>query len=406
MKKETCFYMALILAGGILFGVLGQAVIREAYCHEIHTVQNLAGKLFQSAPETEPVFLEALGDMDRENREAGNRILERYGYDEQKKIEENERYRHTLQMFHLLLGGFVVAALSGGYLADRISIRKKRKQEEQILAVLDGCLSGNFDDYEDALEKLEDRRFAGLLGKIGGKIQLKSEYLEEEQDATKTLVTDISHQLRTPLGALKVCFALYTEAQTQAEQEEFRERCERQIEKIQLLADAFGSISRLETHMISLHPERVSFTEVLTDSVNSVYHKALQKQISIEIEELEETELWLDKKWTAEAISNVFDNAIKYSPAGSGIFVRARILHNFLRVEIEDGGIGISKKERNRIFGRFYRGENEVVKKEEGMGIGLYLSRKIIEEEGGTISVYPAKEAGSIFVIQLSKNFP
>ena len=224
MKKETCFYMALILAGGILFGVLGQAVIREAYCHEIHTVQNLAGKLFQSAPETEPVFLEALGDMDRENREAGNRILERYGYDEQKKIEENERYRHTLQMFHLLLGGFVAAALSGGYLADRISIRKKRKQEEQILAVLDGCLSGNFDDYEDALEKLEDRRFAGLLGKIGGKIQLKSEYLEEEQDATKTLVTDISHQLRTPLGALKVCFALYTEAQTQAEQEEFGKR--------------------------------------------------------------------------------------------------------------------------------------------------------------------------------------
>lgn len=405
MKKETYLFMAFILAGGILFGLFGTMVILEAYQHEIHTVQNLAGKILTSAPEMENDFLEALGDMDRQDSEAGNRILERYGYDAQKKLKENERYRHTLRVFGWGLSGLVVMALAGAYSAGCLSERRKKNQEAQVLSVLEGCLSGAFNDNEEALEKFEDRRFADMLGKIGEKIQLKSELLEEEQDATKTLVTDISHQLRTPISALRVCFALYTEARTREEQTEFKERCEKQIEKMELLTDALGGISRLETHMISLHPEWVSFTEILTDSVNSIYHKAFHKQISIEMEELEEVTLRLDKKWTAEAVSNVLDNAIKYSPAGSRILIRATMLVHFLRLEIEDSGAGISKKERNQIFRRFYRGENEVVKKEEGTGVGLYLARKIIEEEGGTISVYPAKEKGSVFVIQLPKEF-
>lgn len=173
------------------------------------------------------------------------------------------------------------------------------------------------------------------------------------------------------------------------------------MDKLETLTEALGNISRLETHMIRLQPEDVSFTEILAGAVNTVYHKALSKQIAIEVEEFEEIMLFLDKKWTAEAISNVLDNAIKYSPAGSSISVRAWKLFNFVRLEIEDQGIGIPKQEWNQIFRRFYRGDNEFVKREEGTGIGLYLARKILEEGGGTISVQQAREKGSIFVIQI-----
>lgn len=174
-----------------------------------------------------------------------------------------------------------------------------------------------------------------------------------------------------------------------------------QMDKLEVLTEALGNISRLETHMIKLQPENVSFTDLLAGAVNTVYHKALAKQIAIEVDELEEISLFLDKKWTTEAISNVLDNAVKYSPSGSRIFVRAWKLFNFVRVEIEDQGIGIPKREWNQIFRRFYRGDSDFVKKIDGSGVGLYLARKIVEEGGGTISVRQASEKGSIFVIQL-----
>lgn len=403
MKKETLLFSALVLTGAVLFSVFGLYVIREAYRHEIHTVQNLAGRMLVEYPETENAFLEALADMDRTDSGTGSALLERYGYDEQKKIEENRRYQHTIQFFRRYLAVFVIAALAGGYCFDRLSVRKKKRQEEQILSVLEDCLSGDFKFLDDgeALKRLGNRQFADTLEKVGRKLQLKSELLEAEHDDTKSLVTDISHQLRTPLGALRVCFLLYGEAQDEAEKEEFGERCEMQMDKLEALTEALGSISRLETHMIRLQPEEVSFTELLAGAVNTVYHKALAKQIAVEVDELEEISLFLDKKWTTEAISNVLDNAVKYSPAGSRIFVRVWKLFNFVRVEIEDQGIGIPKREWNQIFRRFYRGDSDFVKKEDGTGIGLYLARKIIEEGGGTISVRQAKEKGSIFVIQL-----
>lgn len=106
-------------------------------------------------------------------------------------------------------------------------------------------------------------------------------------------------------------------------------------------------------------------------------------------------------KWTVEAIANILDNAIKYSQCGSDIQIRAQKLYSFVRVEIEDKGIGIPKEEQNKIFTRFYRGNNDIVKNQEGSGIGLYLSRSILEEQGGTVSVRSSLGKGSIFVIQL-----
>ena len=182
MKKETQLFYALVLAGALLFGVFGLTVIREAYLHEIQTVQNLAGRMFMEYPETESDFLEALADMDRADSGAGSAWLERYGYDEEKKMEENRRYQHTLRIFRRYLAVFVIAALAGGYCFDRISTRKKKQQEEQILSILESCLSEDFKflDDEVALKRLGNRQFADTLEKFGRKLQLKSELLEEE----------------------------------------------------------------------------------------------------------------------------------------------------------------------------------------------------------------------------------
>ena len=232
-------------------------------------------------------------------------------------------------------------------------------------------------------------------------MRLKSEILAEEKDHTKALVTDISHQLKTPLAALKTCFSIYLEADSAQEKKEFEKRCRFQLEKLENLIASLIHISRLESAMILLRPEPSSLQNILVETVNAAYEKAAAKQIAIEAEDFPDLVLSLDKKWTQEALFNILDNAVKYSPPGASVQIRAQKLYSFVRVEIEDQGIGIPKAEYNNIFKRFYRGQNETVQNSEGSGVGLYLSRKILEQQGGTVSVRTTQKQGSVFVVQL-----
>jgi signal transduction histidine kinase len=108
-----------------------------------------------------------------------------------------------------------------------------------------------------------------------------------------------------------------------------------------------------------------------------------------------------DPKWTVEAISNVLDNAIKYSEAGSCVSIRVNQLPNILLIEIEDEGMGIPAEELHKIFQRFYRGKNVRGLVKEGAGIGLYLARRILEEQGGTIAAKRKQQNGTVFRITL-----
>lgn len=377
--------------------------MQGAYLNEIHTVQNIAGRVIGAYPETENAFLEALGDTDRQDMEAGADILSHYGYDEEEKLMENISYKRFVHFLLLALMAFFIIAVIWIAIFLYAAKRRRKKQEEEVLSILDGCLSGDyaFINDLDRLRRLNNPLFADTLMKLGRKLDLKTRQLEEEQDNTKTLVTDISHQLKTPLSALKTCFALYTEEEA-ADREEFFARCRMQIDKFEMLAVSLIQISRLETQMITLAIEEASLVEIIAGAVNAVYHKAQKKGISIETADFENLNLKLDKKWTIEAVANVLDNSIKYSPEGSKITISAQKLYQYVRVEIEDNGIGIPKAEWSRIFKRFYRGNNDVVKREEGIGVGLYLTRKILEDEGGTIFVRPAREQrGSVFCINL-----
>ncbi|MCM1388530.1 MAG: HAMP domain-containing histidine kinase [Bacillus sp. (in: Bacteria)] len=405
MRKKTVIFALLFFMEVMIFAVSGIFVIQRAYGSEMRTVQNLAGQVIVRYPETESAFMSALGNMDTKSAEAGADILSHYGYDEERKMQENPSYMQSvIFLFGVLAFFYLISVLCVYLYFDRVQ-QERNRQEEQLLAILENCLSGDysFTKEEAVLGRLQNPLFADALKKIGTSLKVKSERLEEEHDNTKTLVTDISHQLKTPISALKVCFSMCVETEDEEEKEEFGNRCKVQIAKLETLAAALTNISRLETHMIELCPRKESVIDILTDSVNAVYMKALEKQIAIETMMEESDEMWVnaDRKWTAEAISNIMDNAVKYSPAGSGIQIRIQTLYSFIRIEIEDNGIGIPTEEHNQIFKRFYRGSSDVVKKTEGAGVGLYLSRKILEDEGGAVFVRSAKAQGSIFVIQI-----
>ena len=159
---------------------------------------------------------------------------------------------------------------------------------------------------------------------------------------------------------------MYVEAESREEKEEFLSRSRIQMDNLEKLAEALINISRMESNMISPEPHETGLTDILIGAVNIVYHKAATKNIDIEVGEFEDMKLYMDRKWTAEAVANIIDNGIKYSPEGIRISISVQKLFSFVRVEIEDEGIGIPRDERNRIFARFFRGSSSLIREQEG----------------------------------------
>lgn len=401
MKKHLIFLITIQVLLSVFFLLSALTFLKKTAAAELHTAQNLAGALTDEFPETESAFLRALQNPSREATDKGALLLLRYGYKEEELLSKLPFYRRevsaclcaSLAMFLLPLS----ACLHFLYAVNR----RKEEETAALQELLERCLSDDYSFLENAKDALKQETLSDAFLKLANKLRLKSESLAQEKDHTKTLVTDISHQLKTPLAALKTCFALYQEAEAPKEREEFGRRCRFQLEKLESLTASLIHISRLENAMICLQQSTVSLTDVLVDAINGIYEKALSKEITIDVEEFSDIRLFLDRKWTAEALFNLLDNAVKYSPTGSLVTIRVQPLYSFVRVEIEDQGIGIPRKEYNKIFKRFYRSPNETVQQTEGTGVGLYLSREILERQGGTLSVKAPRHQGSIFVVQL-----
>ena len=244
------------------------------------------------------------------------------------------------------------------------------------------------------------------MERVGHAVEVYKKQLEDEKENTKSMITDISHQLKTPVSALRLSLELLGDEQiTEEEKREFLERGKQEVEKLNHLMGTLVNLSRLEADMIRLEPRKASLKATLIRGVNGIYLKAEEKQIEMEMKEFSDMELLHDPRWTAEAISNVLDNAVKYSPAKSTIRIRVEPMVSYVLIEVEDEGIGIEKSEYPNIFKRFYRGKRPEAEAQEGAGVGLYLVRKIFEEQGGNVCALPAHGKGAVIRMMLPKNY-
>lgn len=403
--------MVIYLLFTLSIGFVSFEFLNSQYAQKIKLLSNITGAVLSADPGMEDTLLYAIQDTEGQYIADGFTALNKYGYREYLSMYDDEQYQDTLKGFLALILLFFIFSFIFITICFYLLVQNRKIQERRLLALLDHCLSEDYSFLEQRkeMEIIFNEAFTDTLLKLGNKLMLKTQALSEEHDNTKTLVTDISHQLKTPVSALKNCLTMSMEAESDEEHDAFLQRCALQLAKLESLMEALINISRLETSMITLHQDETPLSDILLDAVNTVYIKAMQKRIKMEVinfsEEAEDSStslvLTLDRKWTAEALANILDNAVKYSPVETAITVRINKLYSYVRIEIEDAGIGIPKNEYNKIFQRFYRGLHPMVQQSEGSGVGLYLSRRIIEEQGGTITVKPAIPRGSIFVIQL-----
>ena len=160
-------------------------------------------------------------------------------------------------------------------------------------------------------------------------------------------------------------------------------------------------MSRLESNILMLQPSVQEICGLMENARQEILPKALAREIHVNIDCPHKISASYDKKWTSEALYNLLDNAVKYSPRGSEILLLAREYELYVDISVTDQGMGIPEEEIPRIFGRFYR--TEAVQQEEGVGLGLYLAREILKKENGYIKVESREGAGSTFRMFLRK---
>lgn len=273
---------------------------------------------------------------------------------------------------------------------------------EQITLLIESLVEQQerqiFSEAEDTLTA----RLQHQLLKLRNILTAQNQMLAKEKEQIKTLISDISHQIKTPIAAANTFAELLSDGELSAEERtEYITTLQMSLGKLTFLTNSLIKMSRLESGIISLKPEKNSLNEIVLQAVKTVYAKAKEKGILITFECDQAFEAVLDFNWTAEAISNVIDNAVKYTPQGG--FVRLQITEypSFLRLDISDSGVGIPEEEQAKIFGRFYRGKQSVGT--DGVGIGLYLTREIINKQNGYMKV-SSDENGSTFSMFLRKN--
>lgn len=253
-------------------------------------------------------------------------------------------------------------------------------------------------------DQFDETKMSALETKLNRYVMMnkvKSKQLEEEKQRINELISDISHQTKTPIANLMLYGGLLEEqSELSPYSRQLVEEVIKQNEKLNFLVGALIKSSRLENGIINVNPAENSIDELVKGAIKQVEKSVENKQISIIYTDTG-FKCNFDYKWTLEAIYNILDNAVKYTPEGGKINVLVESYEMFYKISVADNGIGIEETEHSKIFSRFYR--SKYVADKEGVGIGLYLAREIIERQGGYIKVNSLLGKGATFYIFLSK---
>ncbi len=300
---------------------------------------------------------------------------------------------------------FILVFISS-FLSVSITIFYMHKKTETVMAHLlqrmDNAIHGQIQEmaYDESMDAAITQRLNRLL-QIAG---MHKEQAELERDTIKALISDISHQVRTPLSNIMLYIELLREQALEKNIEGLADKIQKNSEKLDFFMKELVKSSYVEQEMILVHPQMVSVEELIDISCQNVELAAFRKKIMIKKElskEVSEKLCYADKKWTIEALGNLLENAIKYSKEESMVQIRCKEQESFLCIEVQDDGIGIKEEEQGKVFERFYRSEQ--VKEQPGFGIGLYLAREVLSKQGGYLKLTSKLGKGTVIAMYLSR---
>lgn len=304
-----------------------------------------------------------------------------------------------MDIVNIIFIAIAVVSVTGALVCVLISRYNTRKTMERLYKMLDEATSGEFQEKtydESAISALETKMKYYISQNIASE-----DNLEQERDKIKALISDISHQTKTPIANILLYSSLLKEmGELSDESKELLEQICSSSENLNFLIGALIKTSRLETGIISVKAMENPVGKLLENVLSQVELKAQEKSIAINTQWSQEKAVF-DMKWTIEAVYNILDNGVKYTGDGGYINIRVKDYEMFCRIDIQDSGIGIDEEEQSKIFSRFYRSQS--VQDIEGVGIGLFLTREILSAQGGYMKVDSNVGEGSTFSVFLPK---
>lgn len=249
--------------------------------------------------------------------------------------------------------------------------------------------------------QFDETKMSALESKLERYLEMtrtSREQLAEDKAKINELISDISHQTKTPLANILLYSQLLAESGLPDKEMQYVRLLAEQTDKLNFLITSLIKGSRLESGIITVAPKLLPIAPLLRNIIEQSAAKAASKSIKVSCQETA-VSAYYDARWTYEALCNIMDNAVKYTPCEGCITISVIPYQLFCRIDIADTGIGMPENEIPLIFSRFYRSPS--VSNEEGIGIGLYLSREIISKEGGYIQVKSKPGKGSVFSVFL-----
>lgn len=272
-----------------------------------------------------------------------------------------------------------------------------RKKEAELLEhlqqMLEAAGNGTYEVSEISEEKLSllENSFKRYLDST----RISEEWQREQRENIQKLISDLAHQTLTPVSNLKLYTGLLEEKYGE---DGLIGTVSEETEKLDFLIRSLVKISRMENGIITVHPKRAALEELLVEVFARYRKLAEEKQITF-VNSCADGEAIFDPKWTVEAVGNIVDNAIKYTPPGGKVTLQVQRYPFFACIDISDTGIGIAEEEIPKVFERFYRSGD--VSELPGVGIGLYLARYMVELQRGYIRVRSEKGKGTVFSVFL-----
>lgn len=401
--KRISIYMGIgLITILFIFSINQYNNFKNIYLEQLNINKKIVGSIVSEHPELEADIVNSIYINDKDYSDLGEKVLKKYGYDKNYKMIENINFQQHIKYFLvnnlIVFVGIIILIILIMCNLMKYVFNKLDKVSKNVECIIHGKYNIKDDFKKEGIFNI----IHSDLNKLSKSINIKIKNLDKEKENIKELVTDISHQLKTPLASLKLYNSLLLEEDLEEEdRKEFLKTSGMSINKLQSLIESLVNISRLETSMISIKKENKNIKATIIKAIESVKPKAINKFISINLNDFDDKIVPHDSKWTEECIFNILDNAVKYTNLKGKIDIYVQDAINFIRIDIKDNGIGIDKNEFNNIFKRFYRSEE--VQDLEGSGVGLYLSRKILESQGGNIIVSSQKGEGSKFSLFLTK---
>lgn len=391
-RKNIVQFLGITLSLS-LFAASLTAIFLTAYYHHtlFQVLGNVCQEVIQTRPEAAPAIAAALKEYhDQPTAPTDENLLLAYGYRPADFFSSSEKYCLV----------FVIAGFLPGAFLFLFTLWYWRKKEHARIGVLTDYLeqvntgsTGLLPDAgEDAFSKLQDE----IYKTVTMLHQTRDAAFAAKNNFAENL-SNIAHQLKTPITSI----SLSAQMMEKNPSPEYPKQILRQLSRLTHLEEALLLLSRIDAGTLSLERETVDVFTVLMLAADNLQEICGEADVSVDIPESDEMIIYADLDWTMEALMNLLKNCIEHTPPGATVHCRYEQNPLYTQIQIWDAGTGFAKEDIPHLFERWYRGQNA---KSGGIGIGLSLSKAIIESQNGTLTARNLTDGGACFEIRLYRH--